>query len=83
MFNLLLLLFYCNFIFTCAMVTNFDPCRVASSSSRLRILIASSTAGVFSLHARGPAFKHYAALFQDECNKGSFVSDFLIPVMNR
>ena len=52
MFNLLLLLFYYNFIFTCAMVTNFDPCRVASSSSRLRILIASSTAGVFFARSR-------------------------------
>lgn len=49
--------------------TRWTLCEHFVFKSRLLYFQLSQALRVFSLHARGPAFEHYAAQFQDECNK--------------
>ena len=50
-------------------ITLFSFANVLANLSLPKCLQLSQALRVFSLHARGPAFEHYAAQFQDECNK--------------
>ena len=50
-------------------ITLFSFANVLVNLSLPKFLQLSQALRVFSLHARGPAFEHYAAQFQDECNK--------------
>ena len=53
-------------------VTLFSFANVLVNLSLPKFLQLSQALRVFSLHARGPAFEHYAAQFQDECNKVTY-----------
>ena len=56
-------------------VTLFSFANVLLNLSLPKFLQLSQALRVFSLHARGPAFEHYAAQFQDECNKVTYYLD--------
>ena len=56
-------------------VTLFSFANVLVNLSLPKFLQLSQALRVFSLHARGPAFEHYAAQFQDECNKVTYYLD--------
>lgn len=53
-------------------VTLFSFANVLVNLSLPKFLQLSQALRVFSLHARGPAFEHYSAQFQDECNKVTY-----------